>query len=58
MKFRSRLPTEGDADDEVPPLTASRWIAYLLVSAALTILVGAVTPLSTAGILARILVPD
>lgn len=35
-----------------------RWAAYLLVSAALTILVGAVTPLSAAGILARLLAPN
>jgi hypothetical protein len=39
-------------------LHRARWIAYLVISAALTILVGAVTPLSTLGILARILAPN
>jgi hypothetical protein len=39
-------------------LHRARWIAYLVVSAALTILVGTVTPLSAAGILARILAPN
>jgi hypothetical protein len=38
-------------------LHRARWIAYLVVSAALTILIGAVTPLSVAGILARSLAP-
>ena len=36
----------------------AQWIAYLVISAALTILVGAVTPLSALGILARVLAPN
>jgi hypothetical protein len=33
------------------------WIAYLVVSIALTVLIGAVTPLSVLGILARLYAP-
>jgi hypothetical protein len=34
------------------------WVAYLLVSTALTVLVGAVTPLSFLGALARLFAPN